>query len=122
MNKLLQLWFAMLLALAPAAWAEEFDSSGVNIHYLVQGSGEPVILIHGLLANANQGAGGQRGGCPQPQNSIPSDYRRRRPAKAEVCGTAAEASSGCAGHLTCLINPAFKKEIKVFLLVNKPAR
>ena len=24
-----------------------FDSNGVRIHYLVQGSGEPVLLIHG---------------------------------------------------------------------------
>ena len=52
MNKLLQLWFAILLALAPAAWAEEFDSGGVKIHYQVEGKGEPVILIHGLMANA----------------------------------------------------------------------
>ena len=52
MNKLLQLWFALLVTLAPAAWAEEFDSGGVKIHYLVEGTGEPVILIHGLLANA----------------------------------------------------------------------
>ena len=52
MNKLLQLWFALLVALAPAAWAEEFDSGGVKIHYLVEGKGEPVILIHGLMANA----------------------------------------------------------------------
>ena len=52
MNKLLQLWFALLATMAPAAWAEEFDSGGVKIHYLVEGTGEPVILIHGLLANA----------------------------------------------------------------------
>ncbi len=52
MNKLLQLWFALLVAVAPAAWAEEFDSNGVKIHYLVEGTGEPVVLIHGLLANA----------------------------------------------------------------------
>jgi len=52
MNMALQLWFALLVAVASAAWAEEFDSGGVKIHYLVEGRGEPVVLIHGLLASA----------------------------------------------------------------------
>jgi pimeloyl-ACP methyl ester carboxylesterase len=52
MNRLLQHLFALAAALASAAAAEEFDSGGVKIHYAVQGKGEPVILIHGLLANA----------------------------------------------------------------------
>lgn len=34
------------------ASAETFDSKGVKIHYLVQGKGEPVILIHGFLSSA----------------------------------------------------------------------
>lgn len=30
-----------------------FDSNGVRIHYTVEGKGEPVILIHGVAANAD---------------------------------------------------------------------
>lgn len=30
-----------------------FDSNGVRIHYTVEGEGEPVILVHGLAANAD---------------------------------------------------------------------
>ena len=52
MNTIAQVCFALLVAVASAAWAEEFDSGGVKIHYLVEGRGEPVILIHGLLASA----------------------------------------------------------------------
>lgn len=29
-----------------------FDAKGVKIHYLVQGKGEPVVLIHGLFSSA----------------------------------------------------------------------
>ena len=32
--------------------ADEFDSNGVKIHYVVKGKGDPVILIHGLYASA----------------------------------------------------------------------
>ena len=32
--------------------AGDFDSDGVKIHYVVEGQGEPVILIHGLYASA----------------------------------------------------------------------
>ena len=41
------------LGLAGALHAEDFffDSRGVRIHYVVEGSGEPVILIHGYVAN-----------------------------------------------------------------------
>jgi pimeloyl-ACP methyl ester carboxylesterase len=35
-----------------AAQGEEFDSAGVRIHYTVQGTGEPVILIHGLYSSS----------------------------------------------------------------------
>ena len=52
MNRLPQHLLALAVALTSAAAAEEFDSGGVKIHYAVQGKGEPVILIHGLLANA----------------------------------------------------------------------
>jgi pimeloyl-ACP methyl ester carboxylesterase len=48
------LWLAVLTVAASNSCAEEFDfdSAGVKIHYLVEGTGEPVILIHGLLASA----------------------------------------------------------------------
>lgn len=32
---------------------EHFDSNGVKIHYTVEGSGPPVLLIHGLTSNAD---------------------------------------------------------------------
>jgi hypothetical protein len=35
-----------------SAAAEEFDSKGVKIHYLVEGKGDPVVLIHGLESSA----------------------------------------------------------------------
>jgi pimeloyl-ACP methyl ester carboxylesterase len=34
-----------------AAMADNFDSAGVKIHYTVQGTGEPLILIHGLYSS-----------------------------------------------------------------------
>jgi hypothetical protein len=43
MNNLLQLWFALLVGAASAAWAEEFDSDGVKIRYLVEGRGEHLL-------------------------------------------------------------------------------
>ncbi len=44
----------LTLALVSAVRAEDgfFDSNGVKIHYMVQGDGEPIILIHGYTANA----------------------------------------------------------------------
>ncbi len=41
------------LFLVPLLHAEDlfFDSDGVKIHYTVEGSGEPVLLIHGYTAN-----------------------------------------------------------------------
>ena len=32
--------------------SQTFDAKGVKIHYLVQGQGEPVVLIHGLYSSA----------------------------------------------------------------------
>lgn len=32
---------------------EFFDSDGAKIHYTVEGDGEPVILVHGFIANAD---------------------------------------------------------------------
>ncbi len=44
-----------LLFLTPSAHTEEFtfDSNGVEIYYQVEGSGEPVVLIHGYTINGN---------------------------------------------------------------------
>ncbi len=43
----------LFVALAPLRAAEDqyFDSNGVKIHYIVEGQGEPVILIHGFTAS-----------------------------------------------------------------------
>ncbi|HEY2838712.1 MAG TPA: alpha/beta hydrolase [Pirellulales bacterium] len=43
----------LLFAFASAVRAEDtsFDSDGVKIHYIVEGEGEPVLLIHGFAAN-----------------------------------------------------------------------
>ena len=54
---------AMIVLLAifdaplPAAAADDrklhsFDAKGVKIHFLVEGKGEPVVLIHGLHSSA----------------------------------------------------------------------
>jgi hypothetical protein len=37
---------------AASAAADEFDSKGVKIHYVVEGKGESVVLIHGLTSSA----------------------------------------------------------------------
>lgn len=44
----------------PSEKGSVFNSDGVKIHYIVEGKGEPVILIHGLYASAqmNWGAPG----------------------------------------------------------------
>jgi pimeloyl-ACP methyl ester carboxylesterase len=45
---------AILLAAQSAALAAEdhyFDSDGVKIHYVTEGQGEPVILVHGFTAS-----------------------------------------------------------------------
>ena len=44
-----------LLFLTPGAHTEEFtfDSNGVEIYYQVEGSGEPVLLIHGYVVNGD---------------------------------------------------------------------
>ncbi len=52
--------------------AEEgsFDSNGVKIHYLVEGRGQPVVLIHGFTANIqNQWA------APGVLKALARDYR-----------------------------------------------
>ena len=47
---------ALFLASLPLR-ADDFDSAGVKIHYTVQGTGAPVILIHGLYASAQKNWG-----------------------------------------------------------------
>lgn len=44
---------ATMLVIVPLAVAEDafFDSDGVQIHYQVEGEGEPVVLIHGFTAS-----------------------------------------------------------------------
>jgi pimeloyl-ACP methyl ester carboxylesterase len=37
---------------ASAVESHMFDARGVDIHYLIAGSGEPVVLIHGLYSSA----------------------------------------------------------------------
>jgi pimeloyl-ACP methyl ester carboxylesterase len=44
--------FAIATLLASSALADEFDSKGVKIHYVVEGKGEPVVLVHGLYSSA----------------------------------------------------------------------
>src|SRR5580658_7526298 len=48
------LCFVAILFVATTAFAADytFDSAGVKIHYIVEGQGEPVILIHGYAASA----------------------------------------------------------------------
>ena len=41
----------LFAAAARAAEDQFFDSNGVKIHYIVEGQGEPVILIHGFTAS-----------------------------------------------------------------------
>ena len=47
------LFAILLLLLAIGAQAEDqyFDSNGVTIRYIVEGKGEPVVLIHGFTSN-----------------------------------------------------------------------
>lgn len=44
---------ALALVAPRGARADEFDSQGVKIHYVVEGQGEPVVLVHGLYSSAN---------------------------------------------------------------------
>jgi pimeloyl-ACP methyl ester carboxylesterase len=52
--------FVMFALAAPAGCgraadgpaSQTFEANGVKIHYLVQGEGEPVLLIHGLSSSA----------------------------------------------------------------------
>lgn len=46
---------ASMVAGSSGVRADEFDSNGVKIHYVVAGKGEPVILVHGLYSSAKRG-------------------------------------------------------------------
>jgi len=48
---------ATLLLFSLSSRADDFDSAGVKIHYVEQGTGQPVILIHGLYASAQKNWG-----------------------------------------------------------------
>lgn len=41
----------VLLGLCAAARADEFDSDGVKIHYIDEGKGDPVVLVHGFASS-----------------------------------------------------------------------
>lgn len=54
MSRRIALAALCLVALASSAFALEdktFDSGGVKIHYIIEGQGEPVILVHGFTAS-----------------------------------------------------------------------
>lgn len=55
---------------AHAAESHFFDSDGVRIHYIVEGEGEPVILVHGFIASAQT-----NWVAPGIFNALAEDYR-----------------------------------------------
>ncbi len=54
LRKLLRVAPVFALFFVPLLHAEDgtFDSGGVKIHYIVEGAGEPVLLIHGYTSSA----------------------------------------------------------------------
>ncbi len=71
--------FAPILLLFSSLYAADFtfDSGGVKIHYIVEGQGEPVILIHGYAASiaANWGQPGVIKGLAESYRVIALDNR-----------------------------------------------
>lgn len=65
----LLLWAAVLAKCAAPLAAEEFDSAGVKIYYTQQGSGPPVVLVHGYMAS-----GALNWGAPGVAKLLASDY------------------------------------------------
>jgi pimeloyl-ACP methyl ester carboxylesterase len=53
MQRLLLATFLLVLTEYGYAQGETFDSDGVSIHYTDQGSGEPIVLVHGLTQTLN---------------------------------------------------------------------
>lgn len=66
------LWLALLPAVAQDAY---FTNGGVKLHYLVQGKGEPVILVHGYAANIAMNWGAVMPGLSQSYRVIALDNR-----------------------------------------------
>jgi pimeloyl-ACP methyl ester carboxylesterase len=73
-----RLWLALVILLAPFGYAaaadkpavQTFDSNGTKIAYFVQGTGEPVILIHGWLSSA-----GVNWALPGTSGQLAKNYR-----------------------------------------------
>ncbi len=61
---------ALVVSTARAAEDQYFDSKGVKIHYIVEGNGEPVVLIHGFTANI-----GAQWGLPGVISKLKQDYQ-----------------------------------------------
>jgi pimeloyl-ACP methyl ester carboxylesterase len=68
----LTLLCGLLVLPSVACGAEEksFDSNGVKIHYLVEGRGEPVLLIHGFTVNIQS-----QWAAPGILKALAKDYR-----------------------------------------------
>lgn len=79
LRKILRVAPLLALFVLPILHAEDFffDSDGVRIHYTVEGSGEPVLLIHGYSVNAvmNWGAPGIIKGLSDHYQVIALDNR-----------------------------------------------
>ena len=45
-----------------------FDSAGIQIHYLEEGTGQPVVLLHGFTSNAESWV--RNGVIPLPPSEI----------------------------------------------------
>ena len=48
----LSLWLGRPATSIAAAESQFFDAKGVKIHFLIEGTGEPIVLIHGLDSSA----------------------------------------------------------------------
>ncbi len=60
----------LLLATRATAADAHFDSDGVKIHYVIEGEGEPVILVHGYTANIQA-----QWGNPRILQKLAENYR-----------------------------------------------
>jgi pimeloyl-ACP methyl ester carboxylesterase len=53
LTALVLLWvFAYPSSSIASPVSQTFDANGVKLHYLIEGTGEPVVLIHGLDSSA----------------------------------------------------------------------
>jgi pimeloyl-ACP methyl ester carboxylesterase len=60
----------LVLSTARAAEDQFFDSNGLKIHYVVEGQGDPVVLIHGFTASIPV-----QWGLPGIQSKLSKDYQ-----------------------------------------------